>query len=123
MGAFELEPFAAGTRAVAEAVAAAPATTVVGGGDSAAALASSGSPTRSTGSRPAAARRWSCSRARSCPAWRRCWMREAAEADAGERRAADLAANWKMHKTVAEAERFLDAFLPRHRASSPAPRS
>ena len=38
MGAFELAPFAAGTRTVAEAVAASPGTTVVGGGDSVAAL-------------------------------------------------------------------------------------
>jgi phosphoglycerate kinase len=38
MGVFELAPFAAGTKAVAEAVASSPGTTVVGGGDSVAAI-------------------------------------------------------------------------------------
>jgi phosphoglycerate kinase len=38
MGAFELEPFAGGTRGVAEAIARAPGYTVAGGGDSVAAL-------------------------------------------------------------------------------------
>ena len=38
MGAFDMEPFADGTRVVAQAVADAPGTTVVGGGDSGAAM-------------------------------------------------------------------------------------
>jgi phosphoglycerate kinase len=42
MGAFELEPFEAGTRGIAEAVANAPGYTVIGGGDSGAALAQFG---------------------------------------------------------------------------------
>lgn len=42
MGAFEMEPFAHGTRRVAQAVADAPGVSVVGGGDSAAAIAQFG---------------------------------------------------------------------------------
>ena len=42
MGAFELAPFAGGTLAVAEAVAACPGHTVVGGGDSVAAVTQAG---------------------------------------------------------------------------------
>lgn len=42
MGVFEVEPFAAGTRAVAEAVAAANAFTLIGGGDSVAAIEQAG---------------------------------------------------------------------------------
>jgi phosphoglycerate kinase len=42
MGAFELAPFAGGTRTIAEAVAESPGTTVIGGGDSGAAVAQFG---------------------------------------------------------------------------------
>jgi phosphoglycerate kinase len=42
MGVFELEPFAAGTRAVAQALAGLRATTIIGGGDSVAAITQAG---------------------------------------------------------------------------------
>ena len=72
MGAFELEPFAAGTRAVAEAVAAAPGTTVVGGGDSVAALREFGLADEVDWLSTGGGASWSCWRARSCPASRPC---------------------------------------------------
>jgi phosphoglycerate kinase len=74
MGVFEIEAFAAGTAAVARAVAASAATTVVGGGDSLAAINQLGLGDRITHPRPGAA----LARVRQglgCPASRR-WMSE-----------------------------------------------
>ena len=70
MGVFEWPRFAEGTKAVAEAVADVDGFTVVGGADSVRALHELGLADRFRGSRPAAVPRWSCWRARSCPAWR-----------------------------------------------------
>ena len=71
MGVFELEPFAAGTLAVAHAVAESSAVSIIGGGDSEKAVKKAGVTKRSATSPPAAARRWSFWPARSCPAsWR-----------------------------------------------------
>ena len=69
MGAFELEPFAAGTRAVARG-ASRPATRSRSseGATRRRRSSSSGSPRESRTSRPAAGRRSSCSRAGRCPA-------------------------------------------------------
>jgi phosphoglycerate kinase len=69
MGVFELAPYAAGTRAVAQALVDAKAFSVVGGGDSAAAVRTLGFDEQAFGHiSPAAAPASSTSRARSFPA-------------------------------------------------------
>jgi len=67
MGVFEIEAFAAGTNALARAVAAVKGTTIIGGGDSIAAVKNAASPTGSRTSPPAAARRSNFSAARRSP--------------------------------------------------------
>ena len=68
MGVFENPTLAAGTLAVAKAMAESDATTVIGGGDSAAAVQQMGLGDKMTHIPPAAALLWSIWRARSCPA-------------------------------------------------------
>ena len=102
MGAFELEPFAAGTRAVAEAVAA--ASGHHGGGRGRLRrgdrLVRAGR-TAWTTCPPAAAPRSSCSRDATCPGWRRSTMPSSG-------RRPYVAGNWKMWGTRAQAAAYCD---------------
>ena len=114
MGAFELEPFAAGTRAVADAVADSPATTVVGGGDSAAALHAFGLADRVDHLSTGGGATLELIEGRPLPG-----VAVLEDVAGGRQREARvsrtplIAGNWKMHKTVAEAEAFIQGLLPR----------
>src|SRR5262249_22224782 len=59
---------------------------------------------------------WSCWRVRSCRGSRPCSTgrpRPRPRSNRMPERTPYIAANWKMHKTVAEAAEFVDALLPR----------
>ena len=108
MGVFELAPFAAGTRAVAEAVAPARRSRVVGGGDSVAALRKLRARGRaSPTSRPAAAPTLEAVEGKALPGSQ---ALQGAEDAAMSPRTPLIAGNWKMYKTPA----------PRPRTSSQA---
>ncbi len=102
MGVFELAPFARGTIAVAEAVAASEAVSVVGGGDSVAAVNVAGVADRITHVSTGGGAALELVEGRTLPGV------AALEAAAMSRRPF-VAGNWKMYKTGAEAAAFLEA--------------
>ncbi len=103
LGAFEMEPFAAGTGAVAEAVADTAATTVSGAATARPALVQFGLADRVTHLSTGGGASLELLEASRCRA-SRSWNHEPHTAD---RR------HWKMNKTVAEAEEFVAGLLPR----------
>ena len=114
MGVFEIDAFAKGTEGVARAVAEASAggaTSVIGGGDSVAAVAKLGlddemSHISTGGGASPRVRRGQGAAGRGGPAGER-------RLSHGSGRLPMMAANWKMNKTVREAQEYMAALLPR----------
>ncbi len=142
MGVFENPTLAAGTLAVAKAMAESDATTVIGGGDSAAAVQQMGLGDKMTHISTAAALLWSIWRARNCPALQSSrthnfsgitmgaaaftpphlffLCRQFVNSYEGKekitmdkaKRKAIIAGNWKMNKTASEAAVLVDELIP-----------
>ena len=103
MGVFEMDAFAKGTEKVAQAVAACSGTTIVGGGDSVAAVEKLGVADRLTHISTGGGASLEFLEGKILPG-------VAALSDVGKRRPV-IAGNWKMFKTVKEAEDYAVKFL------------
>lgn len=139
MGVFENPVLAAGTKAVAKALAETDATTVIGGGDSAAAVMQLGYADKMTHISTGGGAAWNTWRAKSCPASpasrahktllqgrreSRLPLRFFSGGTPGNifqngeytmnkaKRKAVIAGNWKMNKTATEAASLIDALVP-----------